>query len=730
MRHPSVVAALLVLAAAGQASADEGMWPPDQLPEIAKQLRAAGLRLDASRLADLDEEPLGAVISLGGCTASFVSPEGLAITNHHCAESAIQYNSTPERNLMKTGFLARTRDEELFAGPGSRILVTVEVRDVTGDVLGGLGADVHGKARFDAIEKRTKDLVAAGEAPGGVRCRVAAFHGGLQYKLITQMEIRDVRIVYAPAEGIGNYGGEVDNWMWPRHTGDFTFYRAYVGPNGLPADHARENVPYRPKRWLRVQPAGVHEGDFVLSAGYPGTTSRYRTAREVENAFAWRYPTTLERNRTWIYILERETQGRPEAAIKVARQVSGLNNTSKNYQGMLDGAARSGILPRRRAEEASLRQWIDAEPERRARYGSALADLDALVEHMIAGRERDLHYEMLARSSRLLDVAVRAYRLSREREKPDAEREPGYQERDEKRLRETFQRLDRGFDPQADRAVAARFIVDYAAIPVEQHDPVFDRWFGIEAERADGERVASRLAEMYAATGLADQATRLAWLDKSAAEIEASDDPFLQLAVALYPGDRAEEAREEELRGRDQELRPRYMEALVAFRKSQGRPVAPDANGTLRVSYGKVTGASPRDGLVYQPFTTVAGLLAKETGKDPFASPQALLDAVKQGRFGAYRDARLGTLPVNHLTNLDTTGGNSGSPTLNAKGEFVGIGFDRTYEGIDSSWSFDPEVGRAIHVDVRYILWILDEVDGAGHLLREMGLQSGMASRE
>ena len=709
--------------------ADEGMWTPRQLPEIRSQIVAAGLEIDPGRLADFDQPPLDAIVSLGGCTASFVSADGLVITNHHCAERAIQYNSTPQRNLLEDGFLARSRGEELFAGPGSRVLVTVQVQDVTHTIVGGLG-NLHGQARYDAIQAREKALVADCESEAGYRCRVAAFHGGLEYHLVKQIEIRDVRLVYAPAAGIGNFGGDIDNWMWPRQTGDYTFYRAYVGPDGKPADHSPDNVPYHPKHFLKVSATGVHDGDFVMVLGYPGRTQRYKTAREVEFAVNWNYPTLEERYRTWIEILERETRDRPDAAIRVASQLSGLNNSAKNYRGMLDGFAKTDVLERKRADERALREWVEQDRERRERWGAAFATLDELIQEDQADQEREVYYARFARSAELLGAASKIYRWNLEKQKPDSDRRPGYQERDLLRLRESMQRLERSFDAASDRAAWRRFILDYAAAPAALHAAEFDRWFGIEGNTADESRIDARLEEMYSKTGLADMPKRVAWIEATAAQIERSDDPFLQLAVQLMPDDLARERERDELQGQFLEHRPRVMEALLAFERSRGKPLYPDANGTLRVTYGKIAGVTAADGQAYAPFTTVAGVLAKDTGKVPFNSPPKLLEAIRARRYGTYADARLGTVPVDFLSTLDTTGGNSGSPTLNSKGELVGLAFDGTYESINGDWYFDAANNRAIHVDMRYVMWVMDEVDNAEHLLLEMGVPSGVATRE
>jgi hypothetical protein len=704
------------------------MWPPFQLPEIEDDLREAGLALDPRSLSDLTGFPMNAVINLGGCTASFVSPDGLIVTNHHCAQGAIQYNSTEQRNLLQSGFLAREKSEELPAGPGTRVLVAVAVEDATERMLAGLDDKVAGRERYDALEKREKELVAACERDAGHRCNVGTFFGGLRYFLVKQLEIRDVRLVYAPADGVGNYGGEVDNWMWPRHTGDFSFYRAWVAPSGKPADHDAANVPYRPAQWLRVARSGLAPGDFVMVAGYPGNTNRHRLASEVENAFEWYYPTRRARLLAWRELIDRETAERPDAKIEYASRVAGLENSIKNYQGMLDSYTKSDIVLRKQALERELAAWVAQDPARKARYGDALADVDRLVARDIAHRERDLYYGMFLRGSDLYSAARTLVRLSREREKPDAEREPGYQERDLQRVRDRLTRMDRTFDPRVDRASWRQQIVAYATIPPEQHVPAVDAWFGIRGTELDENALDARLEAMFGSTELGDSKTRLGWLSADRKAIEASADPFLRCAVALYDDDRKVELEDEDLEGSLAAARPRLMEGLIAFRKSRGEAVYPDANGTLRVTYGKVGGYAPRDGLVAAPFTTLAGILEKDTGTEPFNSPANLLQAIRTRHYGSYADSRIGSVPVNFLSDVDTTGGNSGSPTLNAKGELVGLLFDGTYESIISDWDYMPERTRSIHVDMRYALWVMDQVDGAQTLVREMRSGRGASS--
>jgi hypothetical protein len=693
------IIALILLALAAPALAAEGMWTPEQLPDLEPELKRLGLELAPKSLTQLTEHPMNAVIDLGGCTASFVSAQGLVVTNHHCAWGALQYNSTDERNLMHDGFLAAGFDDELPAAPGSRVRVTVDVRDVTDKITKGLAKLKDGLARHDKIEEREKELIADCEEDEGHRCRVRSFHGGLQYQLIKQLEILDVRLVYAPPGSIGVFGGDIDNWMWPRHTGDFTFLRAYVGPDGNPAEHSTDNVPYTPKHWLRVSPEGLREDDYVMVVGYPGRTNRYRTADEVENAFEWSYSTYKDMYDATLDIVTKQTKKHPEAEIKYATTVAGLNNATKNYQGMIDGYAKGGMLERKLETERALQAWIAGSEERKREHDSTLAELQALVDRHQATQERDYLLRMMGRSS-MLSTARSLYRLSREREKPDAEREPGYQERDMRAFRQRRERLDRRYHPEVDKAVWRMRLERYMALPTDQ-----------------------RVAELDAFLGLDDPSGLDARLDEEADRktIEASDDPFLQLAVALYEGDRAREKADETEVGEFRLIRPRYMEAMIAFLGSQGRPVYPDANSSLRVTYGTVRGYEPRDGVRFNPFTRLEGIREKYTGEDPFDVPVSELELIEARDYGKYRLDSIDSVPVNFLSTVDTTGGNSGSPTLNGRGELVGLLFDGTYDSINADWDFNETTTRAIHVDIRYVLWVMEKVDGAQRVLEELG---------
>jgi hypothetical protein len=714
----AAVAALLLLGATA-VPADEGMWMPQQIPGLAGELRAAGMTLDPERLADLTGDPMGAVVSLGGCTASFVSPEGLIVTNHHCVYGTVQYNSTPERNLIHDGFLARTRGEELPAAPGSYVYVTTAIRDVTAQVLAGLDAKTPDLERQQAIERRQRELVDACEKPGAVRCRVASFYEGSLFLETTQAEIRDVRLVYAPGEGIGNFGGETDNWMWPRHTGDFGFLRAYVGPDGKPADPSPANAPYRPEHWLKVAEKGVAEGDLVWIPGYPGRTYRYKTAAEVESARAFAMPEFVRFAKETIAILERENERGKEVELANYARIRGAANTMKKYEGILAALERGEVARQREERERRVGELLARDPALRARLGDPLAELGRIEERRRATERRDWALDQLARSSPMLAQAMTLRRMAEERPKPDLEREDGYRERDLSRFRQGVVRAQRSIEPGSDRATLRWAIARALELPAGQRIEPLDRALAATGAAADAARVEALLDRLYAGTKMADLETRKAMAEEELAALDARGDAMLAFVAELSPLLEAKRQASRELEGAMLRVRPSYLAALEALDPGK---VYPDANSTLRFTYGKVTGYAPRDGVAFAPRTTLDGVVEKATGERPFDAPPALLAEAADEPPAAYRDARLGTVPVDFLSTCDITGGNSGSPTLNAKGELVGLAFDGNLEGVVSDFLFDDEIVRTIHVDAVYVRWVMDEVDRAHHLLAEMGL--------
>lgn len=696
-----------------------GMWMPSQLSDHAEVLKKLGFELDPAVLTDPMKHPLGAVVWLGGCSASFVSPEGLIITNHHCASGALQFNSDKEQNLLEQGYLAKTRADEKSNGPSARVFVTQKFTDVTAKMRAGLETEKDDLKRYEMAEQREKDLVAGCEKDRKeIRCSVVSYFGGEKFMLIEQLEIRDVRLVYAPAEGIGSFGGEIDNWRWPRHSGDYAFFRAYVGPDGQPADFAKENVPYKPAHHLKLADKPLAKGDMVFVAGYPGRTTRLRTTKEVGEAVDWYYPRRQKLCEDYIALLEKLGKQDKELEIKGGNLFRGLNNVLTNTKGMLDGLQKGGLKEQKARDEEELKKWIAQHPEH-ARGARAIDNLAKHYAKYRAQRETDAAMWEVMFMSKILGAADKIVHMAEERPKPDNERHPSFQERNHRRLEQGQHHAQRTYDRRLDKALLTLALVRAGKIPPAERPEIVKLIIG-DAEPTE-EAIDKALTPMYASTTLESVETRVKLLQSATTEeLNKSKDPFIQLALKLRPILQASEDRGDAYEGAAMMDRPAFAAAL---RESRGGILAPDANSTLRITYGTVRGYRPTElADEYHPFTKLSGMVAKHTGKAPFNAPEGLIAKANSGPHAPYVHDPLGEVPVDFLADLDITGGNSGSPTLNARGELVGLAFDGNYEAMASDWVFIPEITRSIHVDIRYVLWIMDYVDNADHLLTEMGV--------
>jgi hypothetical protein len=693
------------LALATRVAADEGQWTPAQIAELDRRhLQALGLELAPSELWNDKGGLMRAAVNLSGCSAAFVSERGLIATNHHCAYRALQAQSSPENDILKLGFLARKLEQELPA-KGYTVQVLNTVRDVTQQVLAAAGAASDDRARQRAIERTRKSLVLECEKKDpALRCNVASFQLGSRFELLETVELRDVRLVWAPPSAIGEYGGEVDNWMWPRHTGDFALLRAYVGPDGKSAEHSSENRPYQPKVQLKIGASGVHPGDFVGVIGFPGQTKRHLPRSEVERQVDQVLPALIELYGDWLAILGRAKSRNKATAIKVAALDKSLANRHKNARGMLEGIRRMRLLDRRTREERRLEEWAK-EPDRRP-HARALTELAALAERRRQGFARAFVLEQLSRGPNLLGVAIDLVRRARERAKPELEREEAYMERGATLLWKLQERRLRDHDPRVDAELLGALIARAKRLPAGQRIQALENLApaGLEAR--------------FRASKLSDPALVKRLFDGPAADLERSADPVIVLARALVTEIEADESERDEHSGLESRAGPLYFEMLKSVR---GGPVYPDANATLRLSYGTVKGYDPIDGMSARPQTTLRGAIDKHTGAPPFSLPQPVIDAAPAARDSYWADAELGDLPLCFLSNLDTTGGNSGSPVINGKGELVGLNFDRVWENIAGDFAYSMERSRNISVDVRFMLWLLDRVDKAGALMVELG---------
>lgn len=741
MKRRSLVAALLLVAACGSSARSTagatatgkpatapagastgaagwsnpgGMWLPAQMVQMADTLRDLGLSILPSALGDPSRAPLGAIVSLGNCSASFVSPDGLIATNHHCVQAALMYNSTPGDNLLDKGFIARDRGDERWAGPTAHAYVATKITDVTGKMTDGLAQLADDLARHGALESREKKLLAECEKDRPeLRCKVDKLFGGGSYQLVEQLDIRDLRLVYAPPRTVGNFGGEVDNWMWPRHTGDFSLYRAYVAADGRPAEHSAGNQPYRPKQFLALATRPLATGDLVIVAGYPGMTRRLDTAEEAEEAVTWYFPRRIALSEQHLKLLDDLTRAGPELRIKAEPRRRGLANFLKKDGGVVKTMTDGGVLAQKKDADFRLFAWVDADPARKAKYGPAIERLHALEAEQRKTREADAAFNDVMKGSALLEQAVVIVRLADERARPDAERKIAFQERNWSRLYHASQALRRSYARELDRAVWKMFLERALALPAADRPAALAKIIGAGGEKS----IDAALDKLYATTKLEDAERRRVLLETASAKtVAASADPFIKLALALVPDVKAHEAEVEAREGALALALPLYV---AARRELGGVAIAPDANGSLRLTFGHVVGP-PRGGAA---FTTLSELAAKATGADPFDAPAALLEAIKQKTPSPYTAAALGEVPVDFMSDTDITNGNSGSPTLNARGELVGLAFDGTLDTVASDWLYMKGLSRTIHVDIRYLLWYMDVVDGAQRLLVELGVK-------
>ncbi|HEX4954363.1 MAG TPA: S46 family peptidase [Thermoanaerobaculia bacterium] len=698
--------------------AQGGKWTPPQLAELDPAwLAELGLALPVSELWRPEGGGLlEAAVQISGCSAGFVSADGLLLTNHHCIFSILQQHSTPERDLIRDGFLATRREEEL---PGATVRVTIPHRrtDVTAEVEAAAAGAHDDHARHLAIERKRKELVAACEAQPFRRCQVAIYDDGVRYELIEALELPDVRLVWAPPRAIGEYGGEVDNWSWPRHTGDFALARVWAEDGANPAPFAATNVPYRPKRFFALQPRGVAEGDFVMVIGYPGTTFRSLIASEVAEKAERAFPGRSRLYRAWLDLMDEASAADPGAAIALADRAKTLANREKNARGQVAGIARGDLLAaRRRADEAVL-TWIAAHPEHTA-AAAAYRELETLFARQLETWDRDFLLGQLRAGSKPLGLALQLARWAVEREKPDLEREPEYQERNRDRLLDEIRRDQKRLHEPTEKKLLADQLGRLAALPTSQRSAAVDALLG---PAPTPETIAARVEALFAGSRVGVLAEREAMFGETAAQLAAREDSLLDLGLALTREILEIEKSEKTWKGAVSRLRPQWRRAVAA---SLGRPLDPDANSTQRVSFAKVAGYSPRDAVWMRPATTFAGLLEKHTGEEPFDVPDAVLAAAPRAATSRFRSAALGDLPVCFLATADTTGGNSGSPVVNGRGEMVGINFDRVWENVANDFGYNPEVARNVSADVRYLLWMLEEVAGsrAAGLLSELGI--------
>ena len=694
--------------------AQEGMWLLTQIDQL--DLAKKGLGIPVSEVYTPGKPCVaGAVVQLGGGTASFVSPEGLLITNHHVAYTALQRASSVNSDYLTNGFLAKERAAEIKA-PGYQARLLTEMKDVTEEVLAGTKKITDPVERDKKVnEKIAKMTEAVSKGGSDLEAQIVPMYNGKQYIEYIHKVFRDVRIVYSPPRSIGNYGGETDNWMWPRHTGDFSFLRVYVSPDGKGVAYSADNVPYKPAVWLKVAREGLKDGDFTFIIGYPGFTTRYRTATSVHWNQEYNYPFSIRNFKEIIGLAEELTKEDPAGQLKVASLTKGLANAMKNYQGKVEGMKRTGFLQKKIAFEKEFQAWAGATPERKAKYGDLLAREKEQYNVIDKTRERDNVFGIFqGLAGTMLSMAGQITYISNELQKPEAARRPGLTEEAINEFRDAMQYSYNDYYEPLDKAMLLRALKMASTLPQGQ------RIAALEPILSNDEKTLEQsVDEMYAGTKLKDIDYTRSLLKMTPEELRKTGDPFILLSLDLLPLSEEVIRTNEAFAANVPDLRKVYLDGLYEWK---GTGMYPDANSTIRFTWGPVKGYRPADAVWYYPFTSLTGVVEKNTGEEPFDAPAGLITLAEKKDYGRWADPQLKDVPVAFLNQCDITGGNSGSPVMNAKGEIIGVAFDGNYEAMISDWQYDYALQRCIAVDIRYVLFVTEKYGQAGFLLKEMGL--------
>ena len=690
------------------ARVDEGMYTPDRIGSLTG-LKKRGLKISPEEIYN----PAGgglteAVIRLSiGCTSEFVSPEGLILTNHHCGFDALVSASTPEKDLVETGFKADNKAGEIPA-KGYSIFVTQRVEDVTAKIKNGT-ENLTGEAFAAAIKKNTDELTKAeqAKAPAGSMIRIQMLNNGYFYYLYQTQQIKDIRVVYAPPRNIGVFGGDPDNFEWTRHTGDFTFLRAYTAPDGSSAEYSPNNVPLKPKKSLTMSIDGLKENDFVFVLGYPGGTTRYRESQSIEYARDANFPflaSWLDARSDALRLIGESDE---KKRIEFQSDIANFDNSFKVFDGGGLRLRLANVVEKRQAEEAQFSAWINGNPDRQKKYGSVLNDLKTLSAASNRYAKRDVILRRIpspetailgqvyaaVSENKMLSDTERAAKLA-EIQKAVADREPVYE-----------------------REMIKFFLKAFSELPEGQKFEWAENYFKDKGNRRAAE---DAFAKSIAEGPYWSAETLAALYGPQTMDYRPERDDVKGFAIALKKDRDASAARSAEFASKIDRVRLLYQQGLAEMR---GVTPYPDANSTLRFSYGNIKGYSPREAEFRTPFTTIKGMLEKDTGVNPFDVPQKIKDLQKSHDFGRYGSGD--TVVVNFLSTTDIIGGNSGSPILNGNGEQVGLCFDGNYEGLGNDFYYDPERNRTISVDIRYVLFVTEKFGGAKWIVDEMKVVGG-----
>ncbi|KAF0148655.1 MAG: Peptidase S46 [Ignavibacteria bacterium] len=706
-------------------SQEEGMYPMSEIEKI--DLKKAGLKLSNKEVYNPDGVSLvDALVNLSGCTGSFISEQGLIITNHHCVYSSIVRSSTAEKNYLDNGFHAAAKDEEI-PSPGSTARIIESYQDVSEEVLSAIENIKDPLERTKALAAKTKSLAeAAANEKESIVADVSEMFTGKTYVLFRYRIIRDVRLVYAPPQSIGNFGGETDNWVWPRHTGDFALVRAYVAPDGKAVPYSKDNVPFKPKKFLRVNPQGVEEGDFTFILGYPGRTFRHRPAEFIKYQQDYMMPFVANLYQYAIKTMQDLSVGDKTKQLAFANRIKGLANTMKNYQGKLKGLKKLNLVEQKFEEEKQLQRFIDADQKLKQQYGNVFANIHRIYEEINSTAAADLWVRQINSFAPSVSLATFVLNYVEEIQKPDSERRQPFQEKNLKQTLAQLQNLKAGYNADFEKAMLMKMMLDASKHKQSARIAAVD--YLLEGNGANLETI---FKEFVDKSVLASQIMQKEYfeslLTKKPEEILGSGDQLFNFAAKIKLQIQASEKATQTNEGKLNKLYADLVTAKMIW-KNTNMPAGqagfiPDANSTLRLTYGYVKGYSPADAVYYEPFTSIDGIIEKgNTGEEDFAVPDKLRTLYEKKDFGKYVSNRTKKLPIALLYNMDTTGGNSGSPILDAYGNLIGVNFDRAYEATINDFAWNEAYSRSIGVDIRYVLWVLDKFSGAENILKEIAV--------
>ena len=700
----------------GSAVADEGMWLPSLIHKLnINDMKKAGLELSADDIYSINSSSLkDAVVALdrGSCTAELISKDGLLLTNHHCGFGEIQSHSSVEHDYLQDGFWAMSRDEEL-PNPGKTVSFLIRVEEVTDKVL----ADVNEGLTFDERNKKigevSKQLEKEAKGDTHYETYVRSFFNDNKYYLFVVETFRDIRLVGAPPQALGKFGGDTDNWMWPRHTNDFSMFRVYAGPDGKPADFSENNVPYQPKHFLPISIKGVEEGDYAMILGYPGRTNRYKTSYGVNYTMTVTNPVRVEVREKKLEIIDEYMRTSQKARIQYASKYARSSNYYKYSIGQNKGLKNLNVIAKKKAIEDKFTEWVNADNSRKEKYGEALSLIEKSYENPEASFAQEYISEALWRGPEIFMFAYRARPLLDLLEKPEENK--SRIDRAIERMKGSLENYFKDYDAATDEKVAAELMKLYA----ENNDAKYHPGFFADVQKKYKGDFSKYASKMFAKTIFDNKEELEAFLDNPSLKTLKKD-----MAV-LAAGDVFSTMREiGEIAGQTNEDMAKGRRLFVAglMEMEKDKSFYPDANSTMRLTYGNVLDYNPRDGVTYNYFTTAKGYLEKEIPGDPELDvPARMKELLLAEEYGKYADAD-GTLHTCFITNNDITGGNSGSPVINAKGELIGIAFDGNWEAMSGDLAFEPDLQRCINVDIRFVLWVVDTYAGATHLIEEMNI--------